>query len=54
MKISTIFPHADIGSEPAAIRDFAQAVEAEQVPSCISYAAESRRAEGVADAAGEC
>lgn len=42
MKISTIFPHADIGSHPAAIRDFAQAVEAEQVPSWISYAAESR------------
>jgi len=41
MKIG-IFPHADIGSDPAAIRDFAQAVEAEQVPSWISYAAESR------------
>ena len=25
MKISTIFPHADIGSDPAAIRNFAQA-----------------------------
>ena len=31
MKIGTIFPHADIGSDPAAIRDFAHAVEAEQV-----------------------
>jgi hypothetical protein len=35
MKIGTIFPQADIGSHPAAIRDFAQAVEAEQVPSWI-------------------
>jgi hypothetical protein len=40
MKIG-IFPPADIGSDPAAIRDFAQAVEAEQVRSWISCAAEN-------------
>jgi hypothetical protein len=41
MKINTILPQAEIGSDPAPIRDFAQAVEAEQVPSWISYAAAS-------------
>jgi hypothetical protein len=27
MKLGTIFPNADIGTDPAAIRDYARAVE---------------------------
>src|SRR4030095_3976330 len=37
VKIGTVFPHADIGSDPAAIRDFAQAVEAAGFDYLIAY-----------------
>ena len=37
MKIGTVFPHADIGSDPAAVRDFAQAVEGAGFDYLIAY-----------------
>ena len=37
MKLGTVFPHADIGTDPAAIRDFAQAVEAAGFDYLIAY-----------------
>ena len=37
MKIGTVFPHADIGADPAAIRDFVQAVEDAGFDYLIAY-----------------
>ena len=37
MKLGTVFPHADIGTDPAAVRDFAQAVEAAGFDYLIAY-----------------